>query len=63
MLEVIGFLVWILITLGFSAMPFAIAGFSGLAGGFKRSDAIVCLAFACLAIYSWYYIFLYLQSI
>ena len=63
MLEVIGFLVWILITLGFSAMPFAIAGFSGLAGGFKRSDAIVCLAFAGLSITSWYYIFLYLQSI
>jgi hypothetical protein len=58
MLETIGFIVWILITLGLTAMPFLIGCFANpLAGGLLNADRVVCLVFACLAAVSWYFVF------
>jgi hypothetical protein len=57
MLEVIGFIVWILITLGMTAMPFVIGCLAALGGGFGRVDKVVSSVFMVLAAISWYFIF------
>ena len=57
MLEVIGFLVWILITLGLTSVPFLIGCLAGLGGGFGRVDKVVSSVFMVLAAISWYFIF------
>ena len=57
MLEIIGFLVWVIFTIGATAMPYAILCFSALGGGIKRNEVAAMLLFAALSITSWYYIF------
>jgi hypothetical protein len=57
MLEVIGFLVWILITLWVTAAPFAILAVSALGGGLGIEGKVLILGAICLSVVSWYYIF------
>ena len=57
MLEVIGFLVWVLITLWLSAVPLGVIGLSALGGGVGRTEKALILIATCLALLSWYYIF------
>jgi hypothetical protein len=57
MLEVIGFLVWILITLWVTAAPFAILAVSALGGGLELEGKVLILGAICLSVVSWYYIF------
>lgn len=54
MLEVIGFLVWLFITIGMTFLPFALAAaVSGLGGGMGKGEKLFCVALFGLAIYSW----------
>jgi hypothetical protein len=58
MIETIVFIVWILITLGLTSVPFLIGCFGKpLAGRPLKADKVMCLVFACLAAISWYFIF------
>jgi uncharacterized membrane protein len=57
MLETIGFIVWVVITLGMTTMPFVIGCLAGLGGGFGRVDKVVSSVFMVLAAISWYFIF------
>lgn len=57
MLEIIGFLVWIVVTVGLTAFPFLLLGLSGLGGGPSKADKAGCLIVGVLAAYSWYHIF------
>jgi uncharacterized membrane protein len=57
MLETIGFIVWILITLVLTSVPFLIGCLAGLGGGFGRVDKVVSCLFVCIAAISWYFIF------
>jgi hypothetical protein len=57
MLEVIGFLVWIVVTIGLTAAPFFILAISALGDGSKRTEGVTCILFLCLAAFSWYHIF------
>jgi hypothetical protein len=57
MLETIGFLVWIVITVGLTAAPFFILAISALGGGAKRTEGAICIIFIVLAACSWYKIF------
>jgi hypothetical protein len=57
MLEVIGFLVWILFTLWLTALPVVLILGSSLVGGMGFTEKAVSLNAACLAGISWYYIF------
>jgi hypothetical protein len=57
MLEVIGFLVWVLSALLLTAAPVGILGLSALGGGVGRAEKALILIAACLALLSWYYIF------
>jgi uncharacterized membrane protein len=56
MLETIGFIVWVLITLCLTAIPFLIGCLVALGGGFGRVEKVVSLVFMCLAAVSWYFI-------
>lgn len=56
MLEIIGFLVWVVFTIALTLMPFAIIGLSGLAGGLSAGDRVFILLVWALAAYSWYHI-------
>ena len=58
MLEIIGFLVWVIFTIFITVMPYAILCFSALGGGIKRTEVAAMLLFAALSITSWYYILL-----
>lgn len=53
MLEVIGFLVWLFVTIGMTVLPFVLAGISGLGGGMGKGEKLFCVALFGLAIYSW----------
>jgi hypothetical protein len=57
MLETLGFLVWILITVGLTTVPFFIVAISALGGRTSRTEDVVCVLFIVLAGYSWYNIF------
>ena len=57
MLEVIGLIVWVLITVGLTATPFLIVAISSLGGGLPRTERFFILALLSLAAYSWYEIF------
>jgi hypothetical protein len=57
MLETLGFLVWILITVGLTTVPFFIVAISALGGRTSRTEDVVCVVFIVLAGYSWYNIF------
>lgn len=57
MLEVIGYLVWILATAGLTVLPMLLVGLSGLGGGLDKADKVVIALLWMLASYSWYNIF------
>tara|TARA_R110000796_G_scaffold12440_1_gene41117 strand:+ start:482 stop:679 length:198 start_codon:yes stop_codon:yes gene_type:complete len=57
MVEIIGFLVWILITMWITAAPFAVFVVSALGNGLKLKGKILILSTICLSGISWYYIF------
>tara|TARA_R110002126_G_scaffold192495_3_gene340653 strand:- start:1778 stop:1972 length:195 start_codon:yes stop_codon:yes gene_type:complete len=57
MLEVIGFIVWVVFTLGLTFFPFIIIALSGLGGGMRKVGFVAVSVSWSLAIYSWYYIF------
>jgi hypothetical protein len=57
MLEILGFLVWILMTVGLTTVPFFIFAMSALGGRTSRTEDVVCVVFIVLAGYSWYNIF------
>jgi hypothetical protein len=57
MLEILGFLVWVAITIGLSIAPYFILALSALGGGVKRTEGFMILLFIVLASFSWYNIF------
>jgi uncharacterized membrane protein len=63
MLETIGFIVWILITLSFTITPFLIGCLAGLGGGFGRVDKVISCLFICIAAVNWYFIFTSLSAL
>lgn len=57
MLEVIGFIVWVLITIGMTLLPFLLAAVSGLGGGLGKGEKILCVVLFLIAVWSWVNIF------
>jgi hypothetical protein len=57
MLEIIGYITWVLITLSFTIMPFIIGCLVGFKGGFGRINAFISSVCIFIAAVSWYFIF------
>jgi uncharacterized membrane protein len=57
MLETIGYIIWILITLSFTIMPFIIGCLVGFKGGFGRINALLSSVSIFFAAVNWYFIF------
>jgi hypothetical protein len=57
MIETIGYIIWILITLSFTIMPFIIGCLVGFNGGFGRINALLSSVSIFFAAVNWYFIF------
>lgn len=57
MLEMIGFIVWLLFTVGLTVLPSILKALSGLSGGLSTGDKIFCVILLLLASWSWINIF------
>lgn len=57
MLEVIGFIVWVVVTVLITLYPIAILIVSDMGGGLSKLEGLFIASFLLLAGYSWYHIF------
>ena len=57
MLEVIGFIVWLVFTIGLTAFPFLMIAISGLGGGLDKTEKVITVCVFLAAVYSWLCIF------
>jgi hypothetical protein len=53
MLEVLGFVFLLLAAMGVTVLPFLMWRISGLGGGLKKFDYLICLGIFLMAIYLW----------
>jgi hypothetical protein len=57
MLEVIGFIVWLVFTVGLTAFPFLMLAASGLGGGLDKKEKVFLVCIFLGAVYNWICIF------
>jgi heme/copper-type cytochrome/quinol oxidase subunit 4 len=54
MIEIIGFIVWFLLSVVLTVWPFLLIAVSGLGGGLGKYGFMYCACIWMLAAYSWY---------
>jgi hypothetical protein len=57
MLEVIGFIVWLVFTVWLTAIPFLMLAASGLGGGLDKTEKVFLVCIFLGAVYNWVCIF------
>ena len=57
MLEVIGFIIWLIFTVMLTAFPFLMLALGGLAGGLDKTEKVFTAGVFLTAIFSWSHIF------